>query len=188
MVLRRLDCVLEPSKQKVLKAAKSLNVDATKEMQEKLLAKSTGLKLKVYNRAPFTMAELRNQDPKDLYSNLIDYIHGFPEFLQDVFIKRFELPFKLAKLEEKKKLFSVFDKICQMILHPENISNLELGYLYEELIRKFGEITSPIQDEREQQIKKLKDEVMHLKKQLNFFKYTSISNKNRLLISHKDSI
>ena len=87
MVLRRLDCVLEPSKQKVLKAAKSLNVDATKEMQEKLLAKSTGLKLKVYNRAPFTMAELRNQDPKDLYSNLIDYIHGFPEFLQDVFIK-----------------------------------------------------------------------------------------------------
>jgi type I restriction enzyme M protein len=142
MVLRRLDCVLEPSKQKVLKAAKSLNVDATKEMQEKLLAKSTGLKLKVYNRAPFTMAELRNQDPKDLYSNLIDYIHGFPEFLQDVFIKRFELPFKLAKLEEKKKLFSVFDKICQMNLHPENISNLEMGYLYEELIRKFGEKTA----------------------------------------------
>ncbi|EHU1786410.1 Uncharacterised protein [Acinetobacter baumannii] len=59
---------------------------------------------------------------------------------------------------------------------------------YSELIRKFGEITSPIQDEREQQIKKLKDEVMYLKKQLNFFKYTSISNKNRLLISHKDSI
>ena len=59
---------------------------------------------------------------------------------------------------------------------------------YSELIRKFGEITSPIQDEREQQIKKLKDEVMHLKKQLNFFKYTSISNKNRLLISNKDYI
>lgn len=59
---------------------------------------------------------------------------------------------------------------------------------YSDLIRKFGELTSPIQDEREQQIKKLKDEVMHLKKQLNFFKYTSISNKNRLLISHKDSI
>ncbi|MCU4631057.1 hypothetical protein KTJ53_15575 [Acinetobacter variabilis] len=59
---------------------------------------------------------------------------------------------------------------------------------YSELIRKFGELTSPIQDEREQQIKKLKDEVMHLKKQLNFFKYTSISNKNRLLISHKDFI
>ncbi|EXB66066.1 hypothetical protein J551_3994, partial [Acinetobacter sp. 1475718] len=55
-------------------------------------------------------------------------------------------------------------------------------------VRKFGELTYPIQDEREQQIKKLKDEVMHLKKQLNFFKYTSISNKNRLLISHKHSI
>jgi hypothetical protein len=55
---------------------------------------------------------------------------------------------------------------------------------YSQLVRKFGELTYPIQDEREQQIKKLKDEVMHLKKQLNFFKYTSISNKNRLLISH----
>jgi type I restriction enzyme M protein len=142
MVLRRLDCVLEPSKQKVLEALKSLNPEATKEMQEKLLAKSTGLGLKVYNSAPFTMGELRNQDPKDLYSNLIDYIHGFPEFLQDVFIKRFELPFKLAKLEEKDRLFSVFEKISQMDLHPENISNLEMGYLYEELIRKFGEKTA----------------------------------------------
>ena len=142
MVLRRLDCVLEPSKQKVLDAAKKLNPEATKEMQEKLLAKSTGLGLKVFNSAPFTMAELRNQDPKDLYSNLIDYIHGFPEFLQDVFIKRFELPFKLAKLEEKDRLFSVFEKISQMDLHPENISNLEMGYLYEELIRKFGEKTA----------------------------------------------
>ncbi len=142
MVLRRLDCVLEPSKKKVLEAAEKLNPDATKEMQEKLLAKSTGLGLKVYNTAPFTMAELRNQDPKDLYSNLIDYINGFPEFLQDVFIKRFELPFKLAKLEEKDRLYSVFEKITQMDLHPENISNLEMGYLYEELIRKFGEKTA----------------------------------------------
>lgn len=142
MVLRRLDCVLEPSKEKVLAAAQALNPDATQEMQEKLLSKSTGLGLKVYNKAPFTMAKLRNQDPKDLYSNLIDFIHGFPEFLQDVFIKRFELPFKLAKLEEKDRLFSVFEKISQMDLHPENISNLEMGYLYEELIRRFGEKTA----------------------------------------------
>jgi type I restriction enzyme M protein len=142
MVLRRLDCVLEPSKKKVLKAAKSLNINAKKEMQEKLLSKSTGLGLKVYNKAPFTMAEIRNQDPKDLYDNLIDYIHGFPEFLQDVFINRFELNFKLAKLKEKDRLFSVFEKISQMDLHPINISNLEMGYLYEELIRKFGEKTA----------------------------------------------
>ncbi len=142
MVLRRLDCVLEPSKPKVLAAFAQLKQDANKEMQEKLLSKSTGLGLKVYNSAPFTMAELRNQDPKDLYRNLTDYIHGFPEFLQDVFIRRFELPFKLAKLEEKDRLFSVFEKISQMDLHPENISNLEMGYLYEELIRKFGEKTA----------------------------------------------
>ncbi len=142
MVLRRLDCVLEPTKKKVLKAAKSLNKNSTVEMQEKFLSKSTGLGIKVFNKAPFTLLELKNQDPKDLYTNLNDYIQGFPEFLQDVFIKRFELPFKLAKLQEKDRLFSVFEKICQMNLHTDNISNLEMGYLYEELIRKFGEKTA----------------------------------------------
>jgi hypothetical protein len=55
MVLRRLDCVLEPSKQKILDAATKFNPDATIEMQEKLLSISTGLGLKVYNRAPLTI-------------------------------------------------------------------------------------------------------------------------------------
>ena len=96
------------------------------------------------------------------------------------------------------KKFSISDaaiayrKPRSTILKYIKSGDFELDYNnlieYSQLVKKFGEISSPIRDERDQQIKKLKDEVMHLKKQLNFFKYTSISNKNRLLISHKHSI
>ena len=96
------------------------------------------------------------------------------------------------------KKFSVSDaaiayrKPRSTILKYIKSGDFELDYNnlieYSQLVKKLGEITSPIRDERDEQIKKLKDEIMHLKKQLNFFKYTSISNKNRLLISHKDSI
>ena len=104
----------------------------------------------------------------------------------------------LSKHHHFLKKFSVSDaaiayrKPRSTILKYIKSGDFELDYNnlieYSQLVKKFGEITSPIRDERDQQIKKLKDEVMHLKKQLNFFKYTSISNKHRLLISHKDSI
>ena len=51
---------------------------------------------------------------------------------------------------------------------------------YSQLVKKFGEISSPIRDERDQQIKKLEDEVMHLKKQLNFFKYRGRLRKRKI--------
>ena len=85
------------------------------------------------------MNQLKNQDPTHLYENLVDYINGFPPFLQDVFNERFQLPAKLKKMADKDKLYGVFEKICNMDLHPNVISNLQMGYLYEDLIRKFSE-------------------------------------------------
>ena len=139
MVLRRLDCLLEASKTKVLEASKAINPDAAQEMRDKLLYKASGLGLKIYNVAPFTFEQIKNQDPAQLFDNLVDYINGFPPFLQDVFNTRFDLPAKLKKMADKDKLYGVFEKICNMDLHPDAISNLEMGYLYEDLIRKFSE-------------------------------------------------
>jgi len=139
MVLRRLDCLLEGSKKEVLTVAESLSADVNPAMRDRHLFKATGLGLKVYNTSPFTFAELRNQDPTHLFENLVDYINGFPEFLQDVFIARFNLPTKMRKIAEKDKLFGVFEKICEMDLHPDRVSNLEMGYVYEDLIQKFNE-------------------------------------------------
>lgn len=139
MVLRRLDCLLEASKAKVLEANKGINPDATQEMRDKLLFRATGLGLKIYNVAPFTFEQIKNQDPAQLFENLVDYINGFPPFLQDVFNTRFDLPAKLKKMADKDKLYGVFEKVCNMDLHPSAVSNLEMGYLYEDLIRKFSE-------------------------------------------------
>lgn len=139
MVLRRLDCLLENTKSQMLEAAKSISPSATPEMRDRMLYKSAGLDLKIYNIAPFTLNQLKNQDPSQLYENLVDYINGFPPFLQDVFNERFGLPAKLKKMADKDKLYGVFEKICNMDLHPNVISNLQMGYLYEDLIRKFSE-------------------------------------------------
>jgi type I restriction enzyme M protein len=139
MVLRRLDCLLEANKAQVLAAAATINASATPEMRDRMLFKAAGLDLKIYNIAPFTLNQLKNQDPSQLYENLIDYINGFPPFLQDVFNERFQLPAKLKKMADKDKLYGVFEKICNMDLHPNAISNLQMGYLYEDLIRKFSE-------------------------------------------------
>jgi len=139
MVLRRLDCLLEANKAQVLAAAGTINSTATPEMRDRMLFKAAGLDLKIYNIAPFTLNQLKNQDPTHLYENLVDYINGFPPFLQDVFNERFQLPAKLKKMADKDKLYGVFEKICNMDLHPNVISNLQMGYLYEDLIRKFSE-------------------------------------------------
>ena len=139
MVLRRLDCLLEANKAMVLAAAGTISPSATPEMRDRMLFKAAGLDLKIYNIAPFTLNQLKNQDPSQLYENLIDYINGFPPFLQDVFNERFQLPAKLKKMADKDKLYGVFEKICNMDLHPNVITNLQMGYLYEDLIRKFSE-------------------------------------------------
>lgn len=139
MVLRRLDCLLEANKALVLAASGTISPSATPEMRDRMLFKAAGLDLKIYNIAPFTLNQLKNQDPAQLYENLVDYINGFPPFLQDVFNERFQLPAKLKKMADKDKLYGVFEKICNMDLHPNVITNLQMGYLYEDLIRKFSE-------------------------------------------------
>lgn len=79
---------LEDSKSEVLKAAQGINPRETSHKWDKLLFKATGLGLKIYNIAPFTLEQVKNQDPSQLFENLVDYINGFPPFLQDVFNAR----------------------------------------------------------------------------------------------------
>jgi hypothetical protein len=87
------------------------------------------------------------------------------------------------------KKFSISDaaiaykKPRSTILRYIRNGDFELDYNklidYSQLVKKFGELSSPIHDERDQQIEKLKNEIIYLKKQLTFFKYTSISKKHK---------
>lgn len=129
-VLRRLDAVLADSKQKVLDAEKGTQgmPDVLREMK---LREASGHEF--FNTSPFTMAKLV-ADPAGLRSNLSAYLAGFSENVRDIF-DRFEFDKTLNKLDEKNKLFAVTEKFAQADFHPKTVSNIQMGLVFEELIR-----------------------------------------------------
>ena len=142
VVLRRLDCILEATKPAVLDLAKTLPDDMDDEARDTLLSGAVGRNIKIYNLSRFTFASLKGQDPKDIHKNLVDYITKFSPNVRDVFLDKFLFTDQLKRLNDAGLLFRVFDQFTQIDLHPEAVSNLEMGYLFEELIRRFSEISN----------------------------------------------
>ena len=66
------------------------------------------------------------------------YIHGFSPGAREV-LDRCDFAAQIERLDRSKLLYKVVAKFCEIDLHPENVSNLEMGYLYEELVRRFNE-------------------------------------------------
>ncbi|MGP3699072.1 type I restriction-modification system subunit M [Rhodobacter sp. NSM] len=141
-VLRRLDCILETTKDQVLEAAASLPEGIDDEARFMILTSVANAGGQIYNISPFTFATLREQDPKHLRKNLVDYLMGFSPNVRDIFIEKFKFTEVLKGLEDAKSLWRVFDSFARADLHPSKVSNLEMGYLFEELIRRFSEISN----------------------------------------------
>ncbi len=131
-VLRRLDCVLEPTKEDVLKTVEKYRDTELKNV-EPILNKIT--KVPFHNTSRFTFERLK-EDPDNLAQNLVQYIKSFSSRAQKV-LEYFNFEKHIAKLEENNILFLLISKYCEMDLHPETVSNLGMGYIFEELIRKF---------------------------------------------------
>jgi len=142
VVMRRLDCILESSKEVVLAADKNLPKgvdDATRDM---ILFGAVGDNIKVYNLSRFTFKTLHGQDPGQLHANLLDYITRFSPNVRDIFLDKFLFTDQLKRLKDGGILWQVFERFCEIDLHPDAVSNIEMGYLFEELIRKFSEISN----------------------------------------------
>lgn len=142
VVLRRLDCILEESKPAVLALADTLPDDMGDEARDEVLSGAAGRNIRLYNKSRFTFTTLKGQDPKDIHRNLIDYITNFSPNVRDIFLEKFLFTDQLKRLNDAGLLFRVFDQFTQIDLHPEAITNLEMGYLFEELIRRFSEISN----------------------------------------------
>ena len=142
IVLRRLDCLLEASKQDVLEAAKELSEAVDDPTREMILFDAAGDNIKVYNLSAFTFESLKAQDPGHLHDNLIDYITKFSGNVRDIFLDKFLFTEQLKRLNEGGILWQVFDRFTQIDLHPDHVSNIEMGYLFEDLIRRFSEISN----------------------------------------------
>lgn len=141
-ILRRLDCLLENTKQAVLDTASDLPNEMDEQMRMTILSEIADAGGQIYNTSQFTFATLRQQDAGQLRSNLVDYLTGFSPNVRDIFIEKFKFTEVLKDLDEKGSLWMVFDRFCQLPIHPDEVSNLEMGYLFEELIRRFSEISN----------------------------------------------
>jgi type I restriction enzyme M protein len=142
VVLRRLDCILESSKDAVVAAYDRLPNGIDDQTKDMMLFGAVGGGLKVYNYNKMTFAKIRNQDPGDVHKNLLDYVTSFNASVRDIFLEKFLFTDQLKRLKDGGILWQVFDRFCQIDLHPDTVSNIEMGYLFEDLIRRFSEISN----------------------------------------------
>jgi type I restriction enzyme M protein len=133
-VLRRLDCALEDNKDKVLDAYKTMNEPLTT-IQQRVLERASGSKF--YNTSLFTMRSMRDF-PGMLGDNIKQYVQGFSENAREI-IRYFDFEAQINKLQDANILFNVLEEMLKIDLHPSRVSNIEMGYIFEELIRRFSE-------------------------------------------------
>jgi type I restriction enzyme M protein len=135
-VLRRLDCVLEPTKEAVLKE-KAAREKAGIPPEPFLLRKSGQL---FYNTAPMDMKRLMG-DQDHIKENLYLYLQGFSPSVADIF-ECFDFYTQIDRLHKAKLLYLITEKFAGIDLHPDTVSNAQMGLVFEELIRKFAELSN----------------------------------------------
>ena len=141
-VMRRLDCVLESSKTAVLAAQEIVPEGADDEIRDMMLCGAVGGDLKVYNTSRFTFATLRAQEPTQVHDNVVDFVMGFSPNVRDILLEKFLFTEWLKRLKEAKLLFQIVDSFAQVDLHPQTVGSMEMGYVFEDLIRKFSELSN----------------------------------------------
>lgn len=140
-VIRRLDAVLEPTKDKVLETHEKYK-DKLNDLTALLTSKQNGSGQAFYNTSPYTLKKLLD-DPKNLRSNFENYLNGFSNNVQDI-ITKFKFRNELETLDEAGKLFSTIEKFVspKIDLRPESLPPLAMGYVFEDLLRRFNEATN----------------------------------------------
>ena len=135
-VLRRLDCVLEATKEPVLaefaqKCQQGIN-------PEPFVLRKAGQSF--YNLSRLDMRKLMG-DPDHIKENLFSYIQGFSPAVRDIF-ERFDFYTQIDRLAKAGLLYQIAERFAQVDLHPNTVSNSQMGQVFEELIRKFAEISN----------------------------------------------
>jgi len=135
-VLRRLDCVLEESKNDVIQAHAKLSA---KNLDTEIIEKTINhtFKLAFHNTSNLTFATLLNDHDK-LATNLKAYISGFSSRARSI-LEKFKFEEEIERLDEANRLYEIVKEFKNVDLHPKRISNVAMGYLFEDLVRRFNE-------------------------------------------------
>lgn len=134
-VIRRFDCILADTKDAVLAKHNSMAPDLP--MREVFLKKAAGYEF--YNTSKYTFETLLDA-PDSIEANFRNYLNGFSKNVREI-IEKFKFDQEITTLAEKNLLFIVIQEFTtpKADLHPDKISNLEMGYIFEEIIRRFSE-------------------------------------------------
>lgn len=135
-VLRRLDCVLEPTKAAVLKEFSEKEKAGIH--PDPFLTRKAGHSF--FNTSPLDMKKLMG-DPDHIRDNLHRYVQAFSPAVRDIF-SRFDFHTQIERLAKAGLLYQVTEKFAQIDLHPEKVDNHQMGLVFEELIRKFAELSN----------------------------------------------
>ncbi|EMA43112.1 type I restriction-modification system subunit M [Halococcus saccharolyticus] len=136
-VLRRLDCVTAPTKDAVIQKAEELNEQGVENVDPVLQNISAS---PVYNTSEYTFETLTN-DPEHLSENLQHYIQQYDPDTREI-LEKFEFDHQIERLDEADLLYRVVTSFAEIDLHPDTVPNEEMGYIYEELVRKFSELSN----------------------------------------------
>jgi type I restriction enzyme M protein len=136
VVLRRLDCLLEPKKDEVVTLYDQLKTDV--DDPSPIIKRKIGLPF--YNHSKYDLRRLKS-DPNGLKINFPNYINGYSENVFQI-LENFQLDKPVEKLLKNKKLYSLIDKFTEVDLHPDMVDNHMMGSIFEELLRRFSEMSN----------------------------------------------
>ena len=135
VVFRRLDCVLEPKKDEIYQLFEKYKGDFD---PSPIIKKEVGVPF--YNRSKYDLSRLTN-DPNNVLLNFNNYVQGYSENVFDI-IENFSIDPLVQKLHKNKRLYLLIDKFTEFDLHPSVVDNHTMGSVYEELLRKFSEMSN----------------------------------------------
>lgn len=133
-IIRRFECALEDTKDKVIAQVEE-DEKSGDETPDQIYQKIAGYQF--YNKSKYTLKELCNDSPK-IKTNFESYLEGFSPNAQDI-INNLEFKKQIDKMAANNRLFSVVQAFSEIDLSPKTIDNIKMGYIFEELIRKFSE-------------------------------------------------
>src|ERR1017187_6911885 len=137
-VLRRFDCVLAPTKAKVLAEHDRWSGKLKGEALDAKLNRAATQRF--HNHSPLNFEKLKG-DPDQLAQHLVSYIKGFSGNVRRIF-EYFEFDNEIEKMREANILYLVVSKFCEVDLHPERVPNEQMGLIFENLIRRFNELAN----------------------------------------------
>jgi len=140
VVLRRMECVLLEEKENIQQKSKASLCKLSEKDAKKLIDAKLLATLKFNNLSKFTFKTLASEKDSNIKDNFKDYINGFTDNIKKI-LENFGILKELAKLEKDKLLYPLIKQYSELDLSPKLVSNIKMGYIYEELVRRFSEQT-----------------------------------------------